>query len=156
MDLAKTRMYFDCSCGKKNWFNLDPSIFQKKEVILWCCRCGKVQGRANKEIKEDNNTSCCQCIPYNGLASGQTVGPAGQQDLLDPNEQLWGEARGQKGGKEGISRADYMKKYNVDPWTQWCRKNPDKPLCGANFRDRCKDPEPVIPKPAPIIHDHME
>jgi hypothetical protein len=150
--MAKKRMYFNCSCGKKNWLNLDPDNFKKQEIILYCCECGKYFGQADKEVAGDGGAACCECIPYEGFAKGQTNGPLNPTEKLS-EDTLWSEASGTKGNKEGITRAEFLKKYGRDPWIQWCgiKGNENKAIC-EGYDNRCQNHEPVIAKPLIVVH----
>jgi len=154
--MAKKRMYFDCTCSKRNWLDLDPSQFQKQEIILYCCDCGRTFGRAKKEAIGDGGSACCECIPYQGTGAGITTGPVKGPGKKLTEDTRWGEPSGTEGNKEGITRAEFMKKYCVDPWTQWCgmKDNAKKSIC-EDFDKRCMNLGPVIPKPLIVVDEPM-
>jgi hypothetical protein len=51
-----------------------------------------------------------------------------------------------------------MEKYGFDPWTDWCKRFPDKKICkdngeGKSFQERCKESEYVNPIAGPGHHE---
>ncbi len=140
--MVTTWLKYICdNCSKENWLNGDIEKLKKDRTIIFCCNCGYVRGPADRSEPADEKSSWLKCIPYAGFERKRTRGPIGPSETMTA-ETHWGTADG-SGPAQSLSRAEYMVKYGIDPWTDWCSRNPDKKICqdngqGRSFKDRCK------------------
>lgn len=129
--MANKDAYFICansSCKKQNWVNLDLSLVGKQRILLYCCKCGKVNEPTKVEDEEGDNW--LPCIIFGGIEKddvlGYTASRTGATEWTDVD------------GKH-LTREEFALQHGVDPWTIFC-SNPDKQndkIC-QGWDTRCK------------------
>ncbi len=152
--MAKTWLKFECdNCKKENWIKEDPGKLTKERALIYCCECGHVKGHADREDRINNESSWLVCLPFEGFERKLTRGPVGPGEVMTA-ETRWGTADA-SGPTQGLSRAAYMEKYGVDPWTDWCSRFPNKKICqnngeGRSYKDRCQSNEKIGQTTGPV------
>jgi hypothetical protein len=134
--MPKRRMKFVCEdCNKENWLFEDFDELKANQAIIFCSVCGYVRGPPEKTRPFDDKSCWLDCIPFHGIERKRTTGVitgVGKETLWSADV-----------GGTNLTRVEYMEKYGIDPWTDWCFHHPDNPISqdngfGRSYKDILK------------------
>lgn len=127
--MAKKDAYFICvSCKKQNWINLDLSLVGNQKIILYCCKCGKVN--EPQKVEDEEGESWLPCVKFGGIEKDDVAGV----QVSRTGAALWTDTDGKH-----LTREDFAEQHGVDPWTIWCSvpANQNKEVC-QGWATRCQ------------------
>jgi hypothetical protein len=156
--MAKKLLKFICQyqpCEKKeNFIDLPEDEAKRTRWLIYCGNCGRVVMTKKEIEKEANGSTWLPCVEYNGPGGKLTRGPI-------PNDELgnsWGDPTG-----GNLSEEEFMKKYNINPRVDWCRRKRLDASSHPSYNKICSDinnrklgPIEYVPLDPIINHDEYK